>query len=194
MLTVIPQESARRELNRAEELSAQQRSYVSFLDSPLRQTPWQFSANEHDITRASSQPLTAHPSTWVLSPEEPCSPAGWARTATSYSAGGSRHSISPKAVPGRLCSVGGGDTAHLDPRSGSWQGHHREGSEKPRWLAAPTRPPLQLQIRKPRTGGPSAREVPEQGLQTPVGFPESFWTSEKNWACVKEFMSLTTLQ
>lgn len=99
MLTVIPQESARRELNRAEELSAQQRSYVSFLDSPLRQTPWQFSTNEHDITRASSQPLTAHPSTWVLSPEEPCSPAGWARTATSYSAGGSRHSISPKAVP-----------------------------------------------------------------------------------------------
>lgn len=116
MLTVIPQESARRELKRAEELSAQQRSYVSFLDSPLRQTPWQFSANEHDITRASSQPLTAHPSTWVLSPEEPCSPAGWARTATSYSAGGSRHSISPKAVPVDY-AASGEETQHIWTRA-----------------------------------------------------------------------------
>lgn len=117
MLTVIPQESARRELNRAEELSAQQRSYVSFLDSPLRQTPWQFSANEHDITRASSQPLTAHPSTWVLSPEEPCSPAGWARTATSYSAGGLQTFNLPQGGSGGDYAASGEETQHIWTRA-----------------------------------------------------------------------------
>ena len=79
----------------------------------------------------------------------------------------------------------------------SWQEYHQEGSEKPCWLEALSQPTLGTLGGKADCGWVprqrSLREVSKQRgerprLRTLVGFLESFWTFQKNRACMREFI------